>query len=1112
MREIVAVCRSSKKARLRTARVLDRYFWRIGERTWRGRATNACLDRVARELREIATRNTSVMIQEVRTSKASRVPLILVGSRRLFSADGLVPVASHPARFRGGAALPEAALSFRAVVQIAALFHDLGKATRLFQGKLARALRDESPVADAVRHELVSAFVWDELVGGCDDAALIVRLRDLTPAMIDAALEAVAGPLTDLHARAASGSAVRLELRAARAPEGLAFQIGALVLDHHRLPETDTAFESLLAARHITPASPLLRAALAAEPGVPFWHAAWWLEALGRAAAALRPGLGAQGLDMKLRAALMFADHLGSSRSVARPAVPPEEHLANTRDGKPADSLAVHVRKVHEETRGAFDMLHRARDRFPALLESEVPLTIACPEPGEDRFRWQAEAALAARELCASATGGFFGCILAGTGTGKTRGAPTLLAAAAFHDALPERRGLRLTLGLGLRSLATQSGAEYVGDIGFAERAVAVLVGQPPVRFLLQDPDEDHTGSESRIALPDWLRIERARGGVPAPGSQEEADWLRTLSLDTDRQLPAFCARAIEAAGRHAHVFRQLVETPVLVATVDHVMGVAAPLNSRFLPQALRVLTADLILDEIDQYGPEDLAALCRLAYQVGAGGRRLIIMSATLPEDVAARFFTAYRAGWRAYAQAEGAADAVNLLCTGDAASSCACAAGAEEISPVFARSRAAMLAALYRAPPLRRGRILPSCAGWDELVRQIDAECHTLHDATAVRIGAFRVSAGLVRMTRISHTAALAAQLPAGGGQGRLRLKLCLHARFPRLHRTWMEKQLKSALTRKHATANAGLEALCRDFGVFDRAARAAVTEIELVIVASPVIETGNDLDFDYAVLDPSSLRAVVQAAGRVNRHRVRAVEAPNVALLGRSPIVMQAGRLAMPGVETPPHRDTRVGRVTLEDCPARLAEDLIGAAAVSVISARVVLAEEPELPLRAAEARLRRAMLEGEDGFDPCGRYLASPLARLSATMPRLRAFRRSTTKDVVYALSGETLEEAAWHADRAPGTPESRFLAADVAGGVGEAGFAEEFLLRDVIRQAWRDLEGDDAEMTAANMRRLLRIDVPDYGDSAHDLAPVCYAEQTGMTWGSADDLFGPFGKT
>ena len=75
MREIIAICRSGKKSRLRTAQVLDRYFWRIGDRTWRGKATNACLDRVARELRKRATRNTAVAIHEIRSSIESRMQI-----------------------------------------------------------------------------------------------------------------------------------------------------------------------------------------------------------------------------------------------------------------------------------------------------------------------------------------------------------------------------------------------------------------------------------------------------------------------------------------------------------------------------------------------------------------------------------------------------------------------------------------------------------------------------------------------------------------------------------------------------------------------------------------------------------------------------------------------------------------------------------------------------------------------------------------------------------------------------------------------------------------------------------------------------------------------------
>jgi len=128
MREVIAVCRSSKRARDRVARVLDRYFWRIGDRTWRGKASNSCLDRVSRELRRKATRNTAVVIHEIRSAHESRVPIVRIGARHAFSDTGIAPIAARPALL----AKARSSSTNRAVVQIVALFHDLGKATNLF--------------------------------------------------------------------------------------------------------------------------------------------------------------------------------------------------------------------------------------------------------------------------------------------------------------------------------------------------------------------------------------------------------------------------------------------------------------------------------------------------------------------------------------------------------------------------------------------------------------------------------------------------------------------------------------------------------------------------------------------------------------------------------------------------------------------------------------------------------------------------------------------------------------------------------------------------------------------------------------------------------------------
>ena len=772
-----------------------------------------------------------------------------------------------------------------------------------------------------------------------------------------------------------------------------------LILTHHRLPDGSGNHLRLQAGAHVSEGSQFEALNMKIAKGSPFWHSKKWLKRLQGAAESLQAGCGAPGLDIALRASLMFADHLGSAlREVTSDEFASDgTHLGNTKDGKPADPLDVHIDRVWQRGPGCFDMLHRHRERYPALGEDEVPIDIRHPEPAAAPFAWQAVAAHEARNLCAAREGGFFTCLMAGTGTGKTRGAPTILAAAAFADPRPERRYLRMMLALGLRSLATQSAKEYVDDLRFDRNDVSVLIGQPPVNFKDDEAKQSfNNGSESLIALPEWLRVELADEGPPPEGDKREADWLRRLSADTDRRLPATFDLILEKAGEAAASARLLATSPIIVGTVDHLMSVASPLNSRYLIQALRVLTSDLILDEIDQYEPEDIAAIGRLVYQTAAAGRRVIVMSATLTSEVACALYEAYRAGWRDYSAASGLDDHVNVLCTGDAAGSCATNADGATFREVYDACRAATVAALEVRKPQRRGAMLPVCSSWSELVTQIDEQCNRLHDTTAIEIDGLKVSVGFVRMTRIAHTAALAVQLHAGPRDRRLRLKLCLHSQFPRLHRAWIERELKSALTRKVPEPNAGLRSFCHRHSLLERARSAGCDQLEIVVISSPVIETGNDLDFDWAVIDPSSMRTIVQAAGRVWRHRMYQGGARNVAILGRSALVIQTSRLSNPGVETKPHDSTGVARVDLDEfCERRLA-DLVGKATFKEVDARAILGQG-DVPLRDKEAELRREMLEVEQIDAPLGCYLRHPTARLNRRMTTTRKFRRSTTRD-------------------------------------------------------------------------------------------------------------------
>lgn len=1046
-------------------------------------------------------------IYEIRSAHESRLPLVRIGSRYAFSDEGLTPIASHPAAVRRGNTASPSEDCVGAAVRIAALFHDLGKATALFQDKLRRAIKGSKREADAVRHELHSAAVWDILFGARTDAALPEALKSLTSDMVDQACVKAIPKLASFH-RDPDGE---IDLGFFGHSGSLSHLIGMLILTHHRLPDGDSDHVSALAGRHVNSQSTLDRSALSIAPGVPFWHEGWWLTSLQRDAACLSAGVFVSSADIALRASLMFADHLGSAAKVMSDEI--SDHLANTTSSDaepaksvPADSLSLHVQRVYKKTRGAFDLLHRYRDRFPGLEEGRIPVDVMHPQPSKDpRFLWQAEAAQAARTMCEANEGGFFACILSGTGTGKTRGAPTILANAAIGDARPERRYLRMSLALGLRVLATQSAQEYVDDLGFQDEDVSVLVGQPPLNFDVAEPNGD-SGSESLIDLPEWLHVERVTGGVPAEGDPREADWVRSLSIHTDRGLPAFCDMILEHSGKRAEAGRRLVAPPVLIGTIDHLMGVASPVNSRFLIQSIRLLTADLILDEIDQFDGEDIAAIGRLIFQSGAAGRRVIIMSATLTPDIAEALYRAYSCGWATFASSQGLTSHVNLLCTGDAPGSCFTNRGDRSMVDVLGECREAILRGLKSSPALRRGEILPTCNGWSDLMTQIDEGCSRMHVLNAVEIEGFRVSVGMVRMTRISHTAALATQIPSGEVRGRLRAKLCLHSQFPRLHRAWIETRLKRALTRKGMDPDQGVRDLCAAQGLFEDARKAGVRDIEIVVITSPVIETGNDLDFDYAVLDPISMRSIIQAAGRVRRHRPAIGDHPNILIMGRSPVAMQGGVLAMPGVETRPARETKVAARSLAQFDGRLFREICGDADFSTISAEVLISGEGIVPLRDEESALRQEMISVSEAR-PLGKYLSLLNARLNLMMTRSRKFRRSDTREVLYRMDGGDITDAEWYLDMAPGTRNSALMRA-VENGLDIDRSEGQLLFRGITSQAWLDYSSGLSEMGPKDLRDLLQVSVSDYGDSVPSMS---YTEFTGFTRGDHEDLFFPFGK-
>jgi CRISPR-associated endonuclease/helicase Cas3 len=141
-------------------------------------------------------------------------------------------------------------------------------------------------------------------------------------------------------------------------------------------------------------------------------------------------------------------------------------------------------------------------------------------------------------------------------------------------------------------------------------------------------------------------------------------------------------------------------------------------------------------------------------------------------------------------------------------------------------------------------------------------------------------QVSFGLVRMANINPLFDVALELYRLGAPENHRIHLCVyHSQYPLLTRSAIEHRLDSVLDRRKPAA------------VFDlpeiRSVLAAHDELNqlFIVLSSPITEVGRDHDYDWAVVEPSSMRSLIQLAGRVRRHRKTVCETINLLIFDQN-----------------------------------------------------------------------------------------------------------------------------------------------------------------------------------------------------------------------------------
>ncbi|MFZ1387130.1 MAG: type I-F CRISPR-associated helicase Cas3f [Thiolinea sp.] len=867
-----------------TRQILDAYANRIGERTWQTVITREGLNAVKSRLAKTARKTTAVACH--RMHGTSRTELVwIVGNKREFDFAGNVPVNRTQRDL-----LKEHwendwqhLQMIKVLVALSALFHDFGKSWDYFQTMLEHPHNKNK--RDPIRHEWISLLLFKALTYGKTDAQWLGELIALSS---QSAKERQA--FTEQLIKAAKPPKEQEDYPFDKHWSSLATWIGWLIVTHHKLPQM--GFEDFSSAK-----KPELRLAVlrniqrtmgyikqAGEPnwkfskGLPLLSEAWCKDAArwAKKAQELLPRVPEAETSERLlltlaRLALMLGDHNYSSAEADKDWKTNLELTANTdrKTGKPKQKLDEHLVKVAD---AALEIAH-----FLPRFETELPKVDelrALRKPAKGMFAWQN---LAVQKLAEwrkdhdLAKQGFFAINMASTGYGKT------FANAKVMGALQADNSLRFNLALGLRTLTLQTGDEYREKLHLDKTQLAVLIGSAAVRFLHEQGKAEQT---------DAAQVEELES---ESGSASEQDLTADLELIYETAIPETRFSTILKNTKS----RQLLYAPVVVSTIDHLMpATESTAGGKQILPILRLMSADLVIDEVDDFDQSDMPAIARLVHLVGMLGRKLMISSATIPPAVAEGLFQAYQAGWTLFANSRKRQTEVTAFWLdefGAQVDLMSDSAAFQQAHQAFVTKR---LRALEREPAKRKALLqaierLPVCTereaierAWFERIVQACIELHRVHADRDEATGK-HLSVGVVRVAKVDPCIQLTRYLLACALPDDIEIRvMSYHARQVLLLRSEQETHLGQVLNRKNGKKPQD------HLKIKEHLQQATKPHVIFILVATPVEEVGRDHDLDWAVIEPSSMRSIIQMAGRVWRHRpIQENLKPNILLLERN-----------------------------------------------------------------------------------------------------------------------------------------------------------------------------------------------------------------------------------
>lgn len=934
---------SINQANERVKEILNQHATPQGAKQWLLKdSTPESMEAIRLLLSRNASRNTSVSCHEALGDGGYRLRFI-VGSRSRFQhLPWLYQSTTTALAMYHEQSIYDRLLS--EITVLAGLFHDLGKSAHSFQRKIHPDYAD-IPRPDPVRHELVSAWMIEKLLkhnnlrSGFDDGAWLSLLTTKEAVQKQFSNTFADGQLLNerQRSRAKQGAALKLigfkEKDVETRP--CYFSLLALVVTHHQLLKSTHQAESFsdgfaheapcinqlinrgLIEQTLEQEEFLMDETRLAEGREAVWFDEQWCAQVAECVQRILPmseevqtstfphQVWVQATMSTARSALILSDHCYSALKTPYSGGKTSSTLfANTLSDEItqthnyADTLPYHLKRVGEEAGLVYDAFSRLQNDYglPLIEPKNYPKPLHKKARKGSRFYWQDDASNKLK--AANITGGFFGITQAKTGAGKTRALAKSMMAVNDH--------LRFNYALGLRSLTLQAGDDYRDELHFTEHQVATLIGSQTAQALHQANQSNHQQSKD-----DDLDMLSLQGGVKGAA------------------LPLHYHHLSEKMQR-------LIQSPILISTVDHLVPAIDGRRTSQMVLNARLMSADLVLDEIDAYSDKDQIVLGKLVYQAAFYGRKVMLSSATITPGLANGLFEAYWAGYRDHCTLKQIPFKMHgaWITHNEAITTVQPLSDKEDFMHYHDQVTDQLCDAIKQEPVKRKAALLPIEQAIEDdnailsVYDRVLTGCYQLHNNQSIidpKTGK-RISFGMVRWGLVRHARWFTKYAITTGHPNIDTYHMAYHAKHCPVVLSAYEMFLSKALKGHDDPTKHGAFNHPRLRELIDQSDK---DEICFIVSTTSIEEVGRDHDFDWCIMEPSSTRSIIQIAGRVLRHREKKIiDSPNMLLMDTTVRFVEHKALksgstvkafTMPGVESehvqlPSHRTADVYNVEL------------------------------------------------------------------------------------------------------------------------------------------------------------------------------------------------------